>query len=226
MPLGPVARAPRTNPRPPAPRLFAVQHSRNRDLDGVRGLAILLVVAAHSGLPVRWGGLSGVTLFFVLSGYLITSLLIREWDRWGSISLWRFWGRRAVRLLPALLLLLALTPLLLWATGDDRLSRLPRSGPLVAALRRQLGAHPGHRPRGVQPPVVALGRGAVLRHLAPALHRAHDAGGAPVPSRSCCRSRPSRRSTACGPAGLRSGSTSRPRRTPSHCCSASRSPSR
>ena len=129
MPLGPVARAPRTNPRPPAPRLFAVQHSRNRDLDGVRGLAILLVVAAHSGLPVRWGGLSGVTLFFVLSGYLITSLLIREWDRWGSISLWRFWGRRAVRLLPALLLLLALTPLLLWATGDDRLSRYP-----VAAL--------------------------------------------------------------------------------------------
>ena len=58
-----------------------MQHSRNRDLDGVRGLAILLVVAAHSGLPVRWGGLSGVTLFFVLSGYLITSLLIREWDR-------------------------------------------------------------------------------------------------------------------------------------------------
>ena len=52
--------------------------------------------------------LSGVTLFFVLSGYLITSLLIREWDRWGSISLWRFWGRRAVRLLPALLLLIAL----------------------------------------------------------------------------------------------------------------------
>ncbi|WP_404393243.1 acyltransferase family protein [Humibacillus xanthopallidus] len=106
-----------------------MQHSRNRDLDGVRGLAILLVVAAHSGLPVRWGGLSGVTLFFVLSGYLITSLLIREWDRWGSISLWRFWGRRAVRLLPALLLLIALTPLLLWATADERLSSYP-----VAAL--------------------------------------------------------------------------------------------
>jgi peptidoglycan/LPS O-acetylase OafA/YrhL len=102
-----------------------VQHSRNRDLDGVRGLAILLVVAAHSGLPVRWGGLSGVTLFFVLSGYLITSLLVREWDRWGSVSLWRFWGRRALRLLPALVLLLVLAPLLLWATGDDRLSTYP-----------------------------------------------------------------------------------------------------
>ena len=102
-----------------------MQHSRNRDLDGVRGLAILLVVAAHSGLPVRWGGLSGVTLFFVLSGYLITSLLIREWGRWGSISLWRFWGRRALRLLPALVLLLALAPVLLWATGDDQLASYP-----------------------------------------------------------------------------------------------------
>jgi peptidoglycan/LPS O-acetylase OafA/YrhL len=102
-----------------------VQHSRNRDLDGVRGLAVLLVVAAHSGLPVRWGGLSGVTLFFVLSGYLITSLLIREWERWGSISLWRFWGRRALRLLPALVLLLVLAPVVLWATGDPRLSSYP-----------------------------------------------------------------------------------------------------
>ncbi len=104
-------------------------HSRNRDLDGVRGLAIVLVVAAHVGLPVRWGGLSGVTLFFVLSGYLITSLLVREWDRWGGVSLWRFWGRRAVRLLPALLLLLATAPLLLALTGDDRLTTYP-----VAAL--------------------------------------------------------------------------------------------
>ncbi len=86
-------------------------------------------MASHSGLPVRWGGLSGVTLFFVLSGYLITSLLLREWGRWGSVSLWRFWGRRAVRLLPALLLLLALVPLLLWATGDPRLAGHP-----VAAL--------------------------------------------------------------------------------------------
>jgi peptidoglycan/LPS O-acetylase OafA/YrhL len=99
--------------------------ARNRDLDGVRGLAILLVVAAHCGVPLRWGGMSGVTLFFVLSGYLITSLLIREWDRFGSISLWRFWGRRALRLLPALLLLLALVPLLLLATHDSRLATYP-----------------------------------------------------------------------------------------------------
>lgn len=102
-----------------------VQHSRNQDLDGVRGLAILLVIAAHVGLPVRWGGLSGVTLFFVLSGYLITTLLIREWDTFGSVSLWRFWGRRALRLLPALVLLLALVPVLLLVTHDDRLRTYP-----------------------------------------------------------------------------------------------------
>lgn len=102
-------------------------HARNRDLDGVRGLAILLVVAAHVGLPVRWGGMSGVTLFFVLSGYLITALLIREWDRFGSISLWRFWGRRALRLLPALFLLLALVPVLLLATHDRRLATYPEA---------------------------------------------------------------------------------------------------
>ncbi|MDV3221982.1 acyltransferase [Intrasporangium sp.] len=102
-----------------------MQHSRNRELDGVRGLAILLVVVAHSGLPVRWGALSGVTLFFVLSGYLITSLLIREWDQWGSVSLWRFWGRRGLRLLPALVVFLALVPVLLWATGDARIASYP-----------------------------------------------------------------------------------------------------
>ena len=109
-----------------------MQHSRNRDLDGVRGLAILLVVAAHSGLPVRWGGLSGVTLFFVLSGYLITSLLIREYDRYQALSLWRFWGRRAVRLLPALIVLLALLPIVLVATGDSRLAAYPKQA--IASL--------------------------------------------------------------------------------------------
>lgn len=109
-----------------------VQHSRNQDLDGVRGLAILLVIAAHVGLPVRWGGLSGVTLFFVLSGYLITTLLIREWDTFGSVSLWRFWGRRALRLLPALVLLLALVPVLLLVTHDDRLRTYPTAA--VASL--------------------------------------------------------------------------------------------
>ena len=70
-------------------------------LDGLRGLAILLVLGRHADklLP---GGLLGVDLFFVLSGFLITTLLLNEWGATGSISLGAFWRRRALRLLPAL----------------------------------------------------------------------------------------------------------------------------
>ncbi|MGH2393875.1 MAG: acyltransferase family protein, partial [Candidatus Limnocylindria bacterium] len=70
-------------------------------LTGVRGLAVVLVLAFHVGLPIPSGGLVGVTLFFVLSGYLITSLLIKEWAATGSIDLARFFARRARRLVPA-----------------------------------------------------------------------------------------------------------------------------
>jgi peptidoglycan/LPS O-acetylase OafA/YrhL len=77
-------------------------------LDGLRGIAILLVMLTHTSvLP---NGYVGVDLFFALSGFLITTLLYEEWDRHGKISLKRFYGRRARRLLPALgiLLLIAL----------------------------------------------------------------------------------------------------------------------
>ena len=74
-------------------------------LDGLRGIAILLVMLTHTSvLP---NGYVGVDLFFALSGFLITTLLYEEWDRAGSISLRRFYGRRARRLLPALGLLIA-----------------------------------------------------------------------------------------------------------------------
>src|SRR4029077_12796576 len=69
-------------------------------LDGLRGVAILAVMAMHAR-PSGWAGDVGVDIFFVLSGFLITSLLIEEWDRFGSISLRRFYARRALRLLPA-----------------------------------------------------------------------------------------------------------------------------
>jgi len=69
-------------------------------LDGLRGLAVAAVIAYHLGhVP---GGFLGVDLFFVLSGFLITSLLLREHTRSGRIDLRRFWERRARRLLPAL----------------------------------------------------------------------------------------------------------------------------
>ena len=69
-------------------------------LDGLRGLAVMAVMAYHLGHLS--GGFLGVDLFFVLSGFLITSLLVREGDDRGRIDLRRFWVRRARRLLPAL----------------------------------------------------------------------------------------------------------------------------
>ena len=74
-------------------------------LDGIRGIAILLVLGAHAHEVIPGGGF-GVDLFFVLSGFLITSLLVGEWSSSGRISLRAFFRRRALRLLPALVLVL------------------------------------------------------------------------------------------------------------------------
>ncbi len=75
-------------------------------LDGIRALAVAAVLAYHAGLPWARGGFLGVDAFFVLSGYLITSLLLVEWRNSGAIALTAFWARRARRLLPALFLML------------------------------------------------------------------------------------------------------------------------
>jgi peptidoglycan/LPS O-acetylase OafA/YrhL len=80
-------------------------------LDGLRALAVLGVMAYHSGIPWLVAGFLGVDSFFVLSGFLITSLLISEWQRLRTIRLGAFWARRARRLLPALLLLLVFVAL-------------------------------------------------------------------------------------------------------------------
>ncbi|WP_113963171.1 acyltransferase family protein [Mycobacterium shimoidei] len=71
-------------------------------LDGVRAVAVALVLADHGGVPGMGGGFLGVDIFFVLSGFLITSLLLDELGRTGRIDLTGFWTRRARRLLPAL----------------------------------------------------------------------------------------------------------------------------
>lgn len=78
-------------------------------LDGLRTLAVFAVVFYHLNLPFSNGGLMGVTIFFVLSGYLITSLLIKEYDRMGSINLGAFWLRRVKRLVPAIILVILTT---------------------------------------------------------------------------------------------------------------------
>ena len=80
-------------------------------LDGIRALAILAVLLYHGGVVWAAGGFLGVEAFFVLSGFLITSLLIAEWRRSGTIALRAFWARRARRLLPALFCLVAVVGL-------------------------------------------------------------------------------------------------------------------
>jgi peptidoglycan/LPS O-acetylase OafA/YrhL len=80
-----------------------------RDIQGLRAVAVLLVVASHAGLPLLAGGYVGVDVFFVISGFLITTLLVREHRLYGRISLRRFYARRAARLLPASTLVVVAT---------------------------------------------------------------------------------------------------------------------
>ncbi len=75
-------------------------------LDGLRALAVLGVMFYHGGAPIMSGGFLTIDVFFVLSGFLITSLLVGEWRKALTIHLGQFWTRRARRLLPALLVLL------------------------------------------------------------------------------------------------------------------------
>jgi len=84
-----------THPRAGASRGYRA------DIDGLRALAILSVIAFHSGLPHVGGGFVGVDVFFVISGYLISSHMFRDLDR-GTFSLKAFYERRAKRILPAL----------------------------------------------------------------------------------------------------------------------------
>lgn len=76
-------------------------------LDGIRAVAVLLVMACHAQVPALAGGFLGVDIFFVLSGYLISTLLLQEIDRTGKVKLTAFWRRRMVRLFPAMAVLVA-----------------------------------------------------------------------------------------------------------------------
>lgn len=86
------------------------------ELDGLRAVAVLLVFCHHAGIAWVGGGQIGVDIFFVLSGFLITTLLMSEIERTGTINIGRFLIRRVLRLMPAFLALLAAYILLAVAT--------------------------------------------------------------------------------------------------------------
>jgi peptidoglycan/LPS O-acetylase OafA/YrhL len=87
-------------------------------LDGLRALAVFAVIAYHLGLGWAPAGLLGVGVFFTLSGYLITDLLLGQWDVTGRLALGNFWLRRARRLLPALFVMLVVV--IAWVALLDR----------------------------------------------------------------------------------------------------------
>ncbi len=99
----------------------AVSSTRDRlpGLDGVRALAIVLVLAYHLFPGLAPGGFVGVDVFLVVSGYLITALLLAEHERHGRLDLRRFWARRARRLLPALAVMLGVSAAIAALIGGD-----------------------------------------------------------------------------------------------------------
>ncbi len=95
-------------------RVHPKEQTFRPDIEGLRAVAVLMVLLAHGRVPGFSGGFAGVDVFFVISGFLITGLLVREAERDGRISYVDFWARRAKRLLPASSLVLVATILLAW----------------------------------------------------------------------------------------------------------------
>ncbi|MGJ6980653.1 acyltransferase family protein [Aestuariimicrobium soli] len=111
---------PTTPASPPSSR------TRLDALDGLRTIAVFLVILFHVGTPWMAAGYIGVDMFFVLSGFLITAGLLRELDRSGRIDLARFWSRRIRRLMPAAMLVLAVV--LVWTVFGADTYRHPGLG--------------------------------------------------------------------------------------------------
>lgn len=92
-------------------------------LDGLRTVAIGLVLAEHTGLELFDGGNSGVIVFFALSGFLITKLMLEEWGVTNTLDVKAFYGRRTVRIMPAPLVMVTLVFLLSWHIVPDAEAR-------------------------------------------------------------------------------------------------------
>jgi len=129
-------------------------------IDGLRAVAVLAVLLFHGGVETLRGGFLGVEVFFVISGYLITLLLLREWQATGRVDLKTFWFRRGRRLLPALAVVVTLTLAyaLLFLPGE------------VSGLRSDALSAAGYATNwwlifGNQPYFEAMGRPSLLQHL-------------------------------------------------------------
>ena len=129
-------------------------------IDALRALAVLAVFAYHAGIGWMPGGFLGVDVFFVISGYLITSLLLREFRRDGHLRLGRFWLRRARRLLPAVGVLIAVTMVVAAVVEPDRIDQL--RGDALASL---LYFANWHFIYGHQSYFESFGRPSLFRHL-------------------------------------------------------------
>ncbi len=104
--------------RPPVDEQVKKGFGYRPELDGLRALAVVAVFFSHVGWGRLIGGWIGVGIFFVLSGYLITSILTSEWNRTGGIALKRFYLRRLLRLYPALLVMLVFCAFFAPVFGD------------------------------------------------------------------------------------------------------------
>lgn len=88
------------------------------DIEGLRAVAVIAVLLYHAGVPFVGGGYVGVDVFFVISGFLITGLLVRELEEKGTLSLTRFYSRRAKRLLPLTVVVLGAVGVFSWLLFD------------------------------------------------------------------------------------------------------------
>ncbi len=131
-----------------------------RGLDGLRAIAVMAVVFYHADFSWATGGFLGVEVFFVISGYLITSLLLVEWLRTGTVDLKNFWVRRARRLLPAVVTLLSVVSIAAILFYRDTLGRM--LGDVVAAMTYVTNWFFIFRQESY---FEAFGRPPVLRHL-------------------------------------------------------------
>ena len=154
-------------------------------LDGLRAISVLAVLAFHwrPDNSLLRGGFLGVEVFFVISGYLITSLLLAERRRQGGVSLTAFWLRRARRLAPALAALILAAGLFILIFHHSELHAIPRRSVCFRVLGRELVVdlppcavqRAGLAPAAAAPVVVG-GRGAVLPGVAAHVPRGHGRG--------------------------------------------------